>query len=149
MAIQLTPENSYIKELAKWEHRDTEVHGTIVRAVPVAEGGKKGALFEEFPKMLYRAESADGGPRIDATKVVRSEAEESIACGQGWSVTQEQAIARVHEAHRERAKLAAERAATERWMSPKAQAEAAAVDEATIEHVPSIPETPIKPKRKD
>jgi hypothetical protein len=42
------------------------------------------------------------------------------------------------------ARLAANRAHTERWMSDKARAEAREIDESTIEHLPVIPETPIK-----
>ena len=142
MGIQLTPENTYVREMAKWEHRDTEIHGTFVRAIPVAEGGKKGAPFEEYPKAMYQASSADGGPRISGFKQVPDEASELVARGQGWHTTQEAAIEGVHERHRELARAAAERNATERWMSEGARKEAALVDESTIEHVGAIPETP-------
>jgi len=144
MGIHRSKEDSYIKELAKWEARDVEVGDTIVRAIPFSEGGKKNAPFAEYPKMLYRAESADGGPRICDTKIVLDDGQERLAVGSGWSVTQEDAIEAIHAQHKEFARLAAERAHNERWMSGRAQAEAAAVDEATMQHVPSIPETPIR-----
>lgn len=144
MAIARTQEDSYIKELAKWEMRPVNVNGTYVEPVPVALGGRGGADRTEFPKMMFTAESADGGPRISGFKIAKDESHERQLIGEGYSVTQEQAIARVHERHREMARLAANRAHNDRWMSDKAKAEAAAVDEATIEHVAEIPRTPVK-----
>lgn len=144
MGIQRSSEDGYVKEMAKWESRPVFVNGSYIEPVPFAQGGRGGAPHDEYPKMLYQADSFDGGPRISGYKIVRSEDEQSVAVGQGWCVTQEQAIAAVGERHLLLAKLAAERAATERWMSDKARAEAQAVDESTIEHVAVIPETPIK-----
>lgn len=144
MGIQRSQEDSWTKEMAKWEQRPVLVAGTYIEPLSIADGGRKGAPFAEHPKMLYRAESADGGPRIAATKIAADEQAERIAIGQGWSASQEEAIDAVHAQHREFARLAAERANTERWMSSKAQEEAAAVDESTMEHIPSIPETPIR-----
>jgi len=146
MGIHRSQDDSWTKEMQRWEQRDVIISGTPVMAIDVAEGGRKNAPFSAYDKMLYRAEMADGGPQISATKIVKNEAEELIAVGQGWSVTQQDAIDAVHARHREMARAAAERAATERWMSPKAQAEAAAVDESTMQHVPVIPETPLKPR---
>jgi hypothetical protein len=144
MGIQRSQEDSWTKEMAKWEQRDTLVAGTFVQAIPYADGGRKDAPFTEHPKMLYKAEMADGGPRIASTKVVKSESEELIAKGQGWAVTQEQALADVFVRQREMAEAAAHRAHQDRWMSGKAKEEADAVDESTMEHVAEIPETPIK-----
>lgn len=144
MGIQRSQEDSWTKEMAKWEQRDVLVNGTFIQPLSIDQGGRKNAPYAEYPKMLYRASLADGGPRIDDTKIVLDEPAERLAVGSGWSVTQEAAIEAVHAQHREYARLAAERAATERWMSPNAQAEAARVDESTMQHVPSIPETPIK-----
>lgn len=143
MGIQLTKEDSYIQEMRKWEREVVEIGGTIVRPIPFAEGGKGGMPFQEYPKAMYRAESAMGGPRISAMKTVDDEGAERLAHGQGWRSKQEDAIDLVHANALEAAKLAANRAHNEKWMSEKARAEAAAVDEATMEHVPSIPETPI------
>ncbi len=133
--------------MAKWEQRPVMIGGktgTYVEPIPYAEGGRGGAPFEEYPKAMYRAESAMGGPRISGFREVRDEGAELLAKGQGWFVTQQEALADVPRQQREFARLAAERAANERWMSPAAQAEARAVDEATMEHVPVIPETPIR-----
>lgn len=143
MGIARTQDDAYVKEMQKFEHRDVFLNGTFIQAVPMSEGGKKDAPLSEYPKMLYRAESFDGGPRISGTKIVSDESAERLACGQGWALTQEQAIARVHENQLEMARLAANRVHNEQWMSEAAKKEAAAVDESTMQHLPSIPETPI------
>lgn len=130
--------------MAKWEQRDVFVNGTYIQAIPVVNGGKGGFTPTEYPKMLYRGESADGGPRIAEHKIVHDSLGESVALGQGWSVTQEGALEGVAARQLELAKAAANRAYNERWMSGKARAEAQAVDEATIAHLGEIPRTPIK-----
>lgn len=147
MGIQRAQEDSWTKEMAKWERIPVLVNGTFVQPIPVSEGGRGGAPLTEYPKMIYRGESADGGPRIAACKIVNDEGQERIACGQGWSVTQEDALASVFEQQREFARLAANRAYNDKWMSDGAKAEARAVDESTIEHLPVIPETPIRKRR--
>ncbi len=147
MAIARNQEDGYVKEMRKWEQRPVFVNGAYIEPIPVADGGRGGADRVEYPKMIYRAKSADGGPKISEFKVVQDSGQESVAVGQGWSVTQEQAIEAVHAQHREHAKLAANRAYHERGMSEAARAEAAAVDEATIEHVPVIPVTPVRKRR--
>ena len=98
--------------------------------------------MQEFPKMLYQAELADGGPRITGTRIVQDESQQRLALGQGWSLTQPEAYDAVGARHREFARLAAERTYTERWMSEAARQEAAEVDETTLAHVPEIPEAP-------
>ncbi len=133
--------------MAKWEMRPVLVNGTYVQPLSVAEGGRAGAPVKEFPKMLYRAELADGGPRICGWINAIDEADERKQLGQGYSVTQEQAIAAVHAQQLEFAKLAANRAHNDKWMSDKAKAEAAAVDESTMNHLPEIPRTPVRKRR--
>lgn len=147
MGIQRSQEDAWTKEMAKWEARPVMIggkNGTYVEPIPYAEGGRGGAPFAEYPKAMYRAESAMGGPRISAYQEVPDEIAERLAYGQGWRARQEDALELVHENAREMARLAANRAHNERWMSDKAKAEAAAVDESTIEHLPAIPVTPIK-----
>lgn len=144
MAIQRAQEDSWTREMAKWEQRPVLVNGTYVQPIPVAEGGKGGFVPTEYPKMIYRAESADGGPRIAETKIVHDSLGESVALGQGWSLTQEAAIAAVGARQLELAKAAANRVYNERWMSEAAKAEARAADETTIAHLGEIPATPIK-----
>lgn len=147
MSIHRTPQDGYTQEMRKWETRPVFVNGSYIEPLPVDQGGRMGLAPTEYPKMLYRAESADGGPRISGTKIVHSSDQEAVACGQGWFVTQEGAIEGVHATQREMARLAANRAHNDRWMSEAAQAEARAADEATIEHLPSVPVTPIRKRR--
>lgn len=146
MSIQRSQEDGWTKEMAKWEQRDVLVGGTFVQAIPFADGGRKDMPFAEFPKMIYRGESADGGPRIAACKVVESEGAQLVAIGQGWSLSQEAALEAVSAQQLEFARLAANRAHNDRWMSDKAKSEAQAVDEQTMQHLPVIPETPIRAK---
>ena len=148
MGIQRTQEDSWTKEMAKWEQRPVLVNGTFIEPIPVAFGGRGGADRTEFPKMVYRAESADGGPRIAGFQIAKDEAHERQLLASGYFAKQEDAIAGVHAQQREFARLAANRAHNDKWMGEKAKAEAQAVDESTIEHLPSIPETPIKPRKK-
>lgn len=130
--------------MAKWEHRPVLVNGTYIEPVPFGSGGKGDAPFQEYPKGMYRAESADGGPRICAYVIAKDEHEQRMLEGTGFAETQERAIERIAEVQLEMAKLAANRAHQDRWMGQKAKDEAAVVDEATMQHLAVIPETPIK-----
>ena len=143
MAIHRAPEDAYVKEQAKWERQSVMINGTYIEAVPVSQGGRKDFPLTEYPKALYRAESADGGPRISGYREVADEGQERLAKGQGWHESQEEALEAVTAQELEYARLAANRAHNDRWMSQKARDEAAVVDEATMQHLPSIPETPI------
>lgn len=129
--------------MRKWEHRPVLVNGTYVEPLPMDQGGKQNFPHQEYPKMLYRAESADGGPRIADMITVQGPVEEAQQCGRGFSVTQEEAIKQLAAQQLEFAKLAANRAYLEKRMSPNAQAEAAALDETTMQHLPEIPAQPI------
>lgn len=142
MPIQRSQEDSWTKEMAKWESRPVLVGGTYIEPIPFEDGGRGGAPHQEYPKMLYRAELEMGGPRISATKIVHDANQEAVACGQGWCVRQDDAIADVPRRQLEMATLAANRAYSDRVMSGKAQAEAQAIDEVTMEHLPVIPEQP-------
>ncbi len=144
MGIQRSQEDSWTQEMRKWEHRPVLVNGTYIEPLEIEKGGKKDFPHQEYPKAMYRAERADGGPRICDFQIAQSEGHQQLMESQGWHARQEDAIAGIHAQDLEFAKLAANRAHTERWMSPKAQAEAQAIDEATIQHVPEIPRTPIK-----
>lgn len=131
--------------MQKWEHRPVLVNGTYIEPIPIEQGGKLNWPHQEYPKMLYKADAFDGGHRISEMITVHTANEEAMQLGRGYSVTQQQAIDRVAANQLELAKLAANRAYNERLMSANARAEAAAVDEATMQHLPEIKE---KPKRK-
>ncbi len=130
--------------MAKWEQRPVLINGTYIEPIPMSQGGKKDMPYERYPHMLYKAENADGGPRISGYIVANDEEHERRLIGSGWSDGQQEALDRVESQNLEFAKLAANRAANERWMSGKSKAEAAAVDEQTMQHLPEIPETPIR-----
>lgn len=143
MSIHRAPEDAYVKEQAKWERQSVMLNGTYIEAVPMDKGGRKDFPLTEYPKMLYRAESFDGGPRISDTIIAESDGHERQLCASGWSVGPEAAIAAVEAQQLEFARLAANRAHNDKWMSEAARKESAAVDESTMQHLPSIPETPI------
>jgi hypothetical protein len=144
MGLQWTPESHYVKELAKWELRPTE----LVSAEMLRQQGRPvSPPFQEYPKCLYMATAATGGPAISGFIQAANDVEEATLLSRGWSTSQEGAIARVHAQDRAIAQAAAERAFAERRMSEQAKAEAAAVDESTPAHVPVIPERPIKKRR--
>lgn len=144
MGILRSQEDGWTKEMAKFEQRDVVVGGTLVQPIPFVDGGKGGMPYAEYPKMLYRGESAMGGYRISGTRIVKSEAEELVAIGQGWSATQELALDEAPKRDRELAALAANRVNNEKWMSEAARSEAREADESTMAHVAVIPETPIR-----
>ena len=144
MGIAHSQASQYVKEMQKWEQRPVMIGDTMIMPLPVSEGGRMGMPFQPYPKMLYRAERADGGPKISGQLIVHSAQEEAAEVARGWCDGQEVAIAAIKAQDKEWATLAAERAYHERSMSDRARAEAAAVEEASSVHVPVIPETPIK-----
>lgn len=148
MSIVRSQEDGWTKEMRKHEIRPVFIGGTYIEPLPREQGGKKDHPFMEYPKMLFRAESAMGGPRICDYKTAGDESEELTLLGRGYAVSQEQAIANVGVQETEFARLAANRTYNERWMSDRAKAEAAAIDETHAEHLPAIPETPILRRQK-
>ena len=137
MGVQWSADSDYAKELAKWEAVPTE----FVR-VP-----GRPFVHREYPKWLYRASRADGGPKITDSIIVESDTQEAAMLSRGFHVDQNEAIEAIHAEDRQFAQLAAERAFAERRMSEKAQAEARIADESTPRHLPSVPETPIRTRR--
>lgn len=140
MGIQHSQESAYVKEMQKWEARPVMIGSTMIMPISQSEGGKAGQGFEPYPKMLFRAVRADGGPRIAGQLVVDSEREEKYQKTLGWHDGQKEAIQAIRDEDTEFARLAANRAHNERLMSDKAKAEARAIDESTIQHQPTIPE---------
>lgn len=130
----ITPQSAEGIERRKWEQH----YG------PLGAPGNP-YVFREYPKTLYKAGRPNkSNVEITGSITAKDAREEAVLKGQGWAVSQEAAIQAVHEQHREFATLAAERHYHEQFMSEAAQREAAAVDRETVQHVPVIPETPIK-----
>lgn len=153
MGIQLSPDNKYIQELRKWAMRPEMVGDTLVRPLPVEQGGRGLGEYipseHPYPRMLFRAERAPGGPRCDLVTgngyiIVNDEAEERMQRGQGYHLSQQDAIDAVHAEDRELATLAANMNYNDRKMTPQAQAEAQAVKETSARHLGEIPEKPIR-----
>src|SRR5437773_7615143 len=113
-----SPDSEEAKERVKWE------------ALPTAFGpGLRPYVYREFPKWLHKAgRTPDGRPTIIDAQLAESDVQEANLLSRGFREGQEAALALLHETDREVARLAANRAYTDRSMSPQAQAEAAAAD---------------------
>jgi hypothetical protein len=111
--------------------------------------------FMQFPKMVYKARRPDSGgpilcvdPRDEAwtgrnQMIVNDESEWMRAKDDGWRDTPQEAVAHANALEDAIAMAAAQRAYEDKRLSEKARAEAAAVDAASFEHVPEIPERPL------
>lgn len=73
-----------------------------------------------------------------------SEYERMRGNGEGWRDTPDEAMKYREELEKEIGRVALERQIKDRKMSPAAQAESKAADDATMDHVPVIPSTPIR-----
>jgi hypothetical protein len=99
-------------------------------------------VFRPYPKMLYRGRTLSNG-RLDVEqRIVADEAEERLATGLGWLPHPQEATDAELRRQEDLGTAAAERAFSDRHLSPAAQAEAAAIDETTATHLGEIPERP-------
>ena len=134
-AVQLGKDSAYAREIVRHEAHHTQ-YGPPGRPYE----------FRPYPTMLYRPVRSktsgdvayEGQEAQDDTTRERLERVGFIHGGQGA------ALAALEAREFEIAELAANRHALDRKMSDKAQAEVAAVEDATIQHLAAIPETPIK-----
>jgi hypothetical protein len=139
---RVSTESALGKELLKWERRPDWT----------PEGNP-------FPKMLYRAQHRPDGRRsvgevLDSVSggypgaaeqfsrrcqlTVNDEAEMIRAKQQGWRETQQEALEALEERDNAVSTATAERHASDRRMSEKAQREAAEADASTAKHVPEV-----------
>ena len=138
MAVVHAPESAIGKELWKWDHTTTETH-----PLDASIHGMRPTTFQPYPAMGYKV--TERNPITYATAIAGSPREQSSLEDQGFVFGgRQRAVDRYDAQQREFAKLAANRAYTDRHMSEAAQAEAREADAATLEHLPVIPETPIK-----
>jgi hypothetical protein len=137
MPVEYSRESAYAKERCKWEATHTEFG-------PPGKPWK----FQEYPVMLYRATHppAGGPPRIEQ-EIAADEGHERILTGRGFVRGSDHAVERLAAQDVEFAKLAAEREYEKRRMSAQAVAEAERVEDATSNHLPTIPERPIRRRR--
>lgn len=138
MAVSYNKESPFAKEAAKWE-MDYSQFGPPGR--PRAQIG-----HVPYPAMFYKMRRSETGGRIETAE--RREAADEAAANNlrslGFYEGPAAAAAALEASEKEIAVLAANRVFNEQRMSPGARAEAAAADDATAEHLPSVPETPIQ-----
>lgn len=127
--------SKYAEEMRKWEAHYSQF-------------GPPGRPYEfhAYPTRMYKASRPPkGGPAVfegaDASTDQERESLERIGFVWGGQAAALQAL---EQREFEIAELAANRAHSDRKMSEKAQIEADAADRATIQHLPAVPETPIK-----
>ena len=132
------PASAYAREMAKWE-MDWGPYGPPGRA-------RANVGHQRFPCRMYKVKRAEtgGDVAIEHSADAASEAEMRNWQSRGYYNGLAEAADALAAGEQERAVLAAERAANERRMSDAARAEAAAYDDASAEHVASIPETPLR-----
>lgn len=139
----VTPNSPEGRERAKWE-QDFD-NPFQIRPLPREQGGRYPRVHQDYPKAMYKAGRPDhANLKIVDFQLAADAQAEAVLEGQGYRWGQQAALDHAKACDVEHAKLAAERHWQEAKMSPKAQAEAQAVDQETVYHVPMIPETPIK-----
>lgn len=142
MAVNFPPDHPLSIEMAKWN---------------------KPWVYVEYPRCMYKAQTLPGGKAsVSETNdnlfgggtgaaeaftkscqhTVRSDDEKAKALEAGWRLTQDEALSFREARDKAIADETAVRHYNERLMSEKAQAEAAAADAASFEHLPEIVEQP-------
>lgn len=158
MGIEWSSESVHAKELSKWNR-------------PKRDGGMNCNGFEQYPRMLYKAQQNPLSNRfevllprdvisLDKTTVLLSAEAFNASCqmtvsdqrefeaakADGWRESPKEAMAYYESLQQDIAVAAAERAYQDRNMSEKAKAEVAKVEAASPVHVAEIPEQPKKRK---
>jgi hypothetical protein len=115
-----------------------------MRASDEKQKWEKPYKFEPYPAMLYRGIAGAPG-WTHCTAKTHAEAQELLTNGEGWRDNLPDALKHFEQLGADIGVAAAERAAADRLMSAKAQAEAKAADDANDgQHLAEVPETPIK-----
>jgi hypothetical protein len=155
--IVINPASELGKELRKWEQHPG----------PYGRNPGNPYVFRPYPRMLYKAQPQPNGQYAclmaaphpygyeraeqfnqailamesfnrSCTRIVKDEAEEAVAIGQGWATDPAKAIA-VHEAAQQAiGNAAAEAAYQAQRMTEQARAELRAADASTSQHVTDV-----------
>jgi hypothetical protein len=126
------------RERWKWEHTRAESHPSD----PMLRGLRPESP-QAYPAMMYRVMNRN--PLRFESHEVASEVEQRNLESRGFVAGGQGAAVEEYERREQSVAVAAtERAYHEQRMSPKAQAEAEAVDLTTIKHLGEIPETPVR-----
>ena len=152
MAIIYNPDSEISRELTKW---DTQKR----------HGGFNANGYEEFPKMVYQAKARENGKVMcgdplaatgdaigeafsrSCQMIVSDQDEMDRASKEGWYDTPDLALVGYEDTQKSMADVAAMRHFADQGMRPAAQSEAKLADDATHEHLPEIPSTPVLRKR--
>jgi hypothetical protein len=138
MSVLIAPETPYGKELWKWEHHQGETHPTD----PTVRGMRP-THFQPYPAMLYRAVQKNPW-RFEHEIAVDENAQRNLE-SRGFVAGGPAAAADAYDgAQQELAVMAAVRAAEDRKLSPAAQAEASAAEQASSTHLGEITERPTR-----
>lgn len=137
MSVVVVPGTPYAEEIRKWEYADFKIGDD-----PGLRGPR---VYQEFPKMLYKAGRNERNQIALIGREIAEDAEhERRLNSRGFVFGPAEAIEEAERQEREVAKLAANRAYQERTMSESARAEAEAYDASVSGHVAEIPEAPKK-----
>jgi len=138
MAILISSESEYGKELWKWEHTQAETmenHPEVRGMRPVG--------FQPYPAMMYKATQQN--PWRFEQHVVNSELEQRNMESRGFYAGGQQVAADAFKASEQAlAVAAAERNYQDRNMGEKARAESDRAEQASSVHLGEIPRTPVK-----
>lgn len=116
----------YEVEVKKWD-------------LPASQGGHRPDRFTPYPTTLFKAQRGEGGAIEFDTLVVGSEGEQQARERDGWIAGgPDAAKAALNAAEEAVGQAAAEAAYAVRRMSEKAQAEYAAAEQASDEHVTDV-----------
>lgn len=137
MAVIIGEDTEIGKELKRWD-------------TPKREGGMRCNGYEEFPKMIYRAQPTETGKVLvsdpfneDFTRrcqaIVHDSYEEARYLKQGWYLTQPAALEGYEQEQIAIAEATARRHFSDQRMTEKAKTEAADADAATDKHVADVP----------
>lgn len=136
MAQVITQDSAFAKEMAKWE---------AYPSVYSPQAGRPYNPNARWPAMFYRVGHKNGGAlEILERREAADEVEGRNLYSRGFGNGVQEAIDLFEQQQTEIATLAANRAHSDQRMSEKARGEAAAKDAETLEHLPVIPETPIR-----
>jgi hypothetical protein len=103
-------------------------------------------VYAPLPQMLYRGVTRAGRVAVEQ-RVVETEREQTLALEQGWRENPQTATDEETRRQEQVGTAAAERAYADQRLSPRAQAEAAAADQAAgAKHLGEIPERPRRPR---
>ena len=138
MALLISPDTAYGKELWKWDHDRGQTHPSD----PTVKG-MRAPCFEPYPAMMYKATQKNPW-KFDQEVAADEQAQRNLE-SRGFIAGGKQAAADAFDTDMQKlAVAAAERNAQDRHMSEKARAESNAAEQASAKHLGEIPATPIK-----